>query len=254
MDMAQKAGLAARLLTVRSEVAKIFLPLAAALPERIVPASSWLERELLPTLALLPALHNAAADAARAEKLALALELSFLAGRLHDNAAAAGVSGRAILAGDFLYARSALTLTESGFDAWLGKVGRVLARRSEARRERLDWRERAFVPEEEKLAALPKENAEGVSLAAAMAAEAAGLPPEAAEAYAGFGFYLGVLQGVCLNGYSRGAAYREAYAQAEQALARLAEPPRLAEAAERLLLSRFAAAGQNVRSRDVAAR
>lgn len=237
MDLAQKAELAARLLTVRSAVARDFLPLAESLPEQVLPGADWLERELLPTLVLLPAVTGETNTLPRAAKLALALELSFLAGRVHDKTAAAkAINGRAILAGDYLYAKSALTLTDCGFDGWLGKVGRQLSRRSEARRERLDWRERAFVPEAEKLANLPKENAEGVSLAAAMAAEAAGMTQKAADAYAEFGFYLGILQGIILSGYTRGAAFDEAVAAARGALLHI---PQLAEGAEPMLLAKL---------------
>ncbi len=236
MDLAQKAELAARLLKVRSAVARDFLPLSESLPEQVLPGANWLEREMLPTLVLLPAAGDAN-TLPRAEKLALALELSFLAGRVHDKTAAAEtVNGRAILSGDYLYAKSALTLTDCGFDGWLGKVGRVLARRSEARRERLDWRERAFVPEAEKLSLLPKENAEGVSLAAAMAAEAAGMTQKEADAYAEFGFYLGILQGIRLSGYPWGAAAEEAAAAARGALLHI---PQLAPAAEQMLLAKL---------------
>lgn len=236
MDLAQKAELAARLLTVRSAVARDFLPLSESLPDTVLPGTGWLEREMLPTLVLLPAVGKANA-LLRAEKLALALELSFLAGRVHDRTAAAEpVNGRAILAGDYLYTKSALTLTDCGFDGWLGKVGRVLARRSEARRQRLDWRERAFVPEAEKFALLPKENAEGISLAAAMAAEAAGMTQKAADAYAGFGFYLGILQGISLYGYKWSAAAEEAVDAARGALLHI---PCLLEAAEQMLLAKL---------------
>ncbi len=242
MDLAQKAELAARLLKVRSAVARVFLPLAERLPAQVLPGAGWPEREMLPTLVLLPQAAGNIAAWARAEKLALALELSFLAGRVHDNTAAAdNIHGRAILAGDYLYAQSALTLTDCGFDGWLGKVGRQLARRSEARRERLDWQGRAFVPEAEKLANLPKENGEGVSLAAAMAAEAAGMAPKAADAYAEFGFYLGILQGIILSDYTRGAAFAEALAQARGALLHI---PQLSEAAEQTLLAKLTGGGQ----------
>ncbi len=237
---ADKTELNSGLLAVRSALTREYLPLAARLPENLQPDASWQEREVLPTLVLLPTLGKTDL-CLRAEKLALAMELCYLAGRVHDLAAAAadadGMYGRSILIGDYLYAAGAVQLANAGFDRRLGKVGRILSRRAEARLVSERWNERAYVPESEKIANLAKDTAEGFSLAASMAADLAELSAEQQQAYTEFGFYLGVLQGISLNGYRKGAAADEALAYCRRALLHI---PACASLAEEMLLSKLA--------------
>lgn len=237
---ADKTELNSGLLAVRSALTREYLPLAARLPEHLQPDASWQEREVLPTLVLLPTLGKTDL-CLRAEKLALAMELCYLAGRVHDLAAAAadadGMYGRSILIGDYLYAAGAVQLVNAGFDGRLGKVGRILSRRAEARLVSERWNERAYVPESEKIANLAKDTAEGFSLAASMAADLAELSAEQQQAYTEFGFYLGVLQGISLNGYRKGAADEEALAYCRRALLHI---PACASLAEEMLLSKLA--------------
>lgn len=232
---AARAEINRRLLAVHAGIKRDYLPLAASLPPAEQPALDWAGKNLLPLLVLLPL---ADMPAAKAVKLAAAIELSYLAGRVHDLCSGgAALSGRAILLGDYFYALSAVRLHNAGYDGWLAKVGRTMSRRSEARLNRLAWAQRAYVPEEEQLANLPKEHAEAVSLAAKLAAEAAELNENAAAAYAEFGFYLGVLQGLLLYDHRHTEAFGQAWAQAlAKARAAVAELPDLAALAEEMLL------------------
>jgi hypothetical protein len=220
------------LLSVRSALHKNYNAYAEMLPPKLRPHLDWLTLDLLPTLVLLPGSPDS-------EKLALALELSYLAGCVHDEAVSAGkeLPGRAILVGDYLYAASAVKLAHVGYDGWLGRVGRVLARRSEGMIVRQYWAERPYVTEFEKIANLHKENAEGFSLAATMAAEKTDWSMAEKKAYAEFGFYLGMLQGICRNAYRRDSgAYAEALQNCRTALANV---PQVEVLAGEHILSKF---------------
>ncbi len=220
------------LLSVRSALHKNYNAHAEMLPPELRPRLDWLTLDLLPTVVLLP-------DSRDSQRLALALELSYLAGCVHDAAVEAGkeLSGRAILVGDYLYALAAVKLAHCGYDGWLGRMGRVLARRSEGMLARQYWAERPYVTEAEKIANLHKENAEGFALAAKMAAEGTDWAADAKKAYAEFGFYLGILQGICRNAYRRdGAAYAEAL---QNCRAALADVPQVRALAGELILNKF---------------
>ena len=222
------------LLAVRSVLGRMFLPYAAALSPEHRPAADWFSYELVPSLVLLPGDGNCEGT----RTLAAALELCFLAGRVHDLAAASGrVSGRAILTGDYLYSQGALQLSRAGYDGWLGDVGRLLCRRSEAMLARSGRSGRTFVPESEKILGLHKENAEAMALAAQMATESLDWPDAHKRAYAEFGFYLGILQGIVINGYDTGS--REYADTLDLCRGSLAVRPALAEAAESFILAKF---------------
>lgn len=238
----QHPALQESLLAVRTLLGKAYQPYAKLLPAFCQPSMDWLNQDLLPTLVLLP---NTGETAEEARVLALALEISFLAGRVHDLTALArkeqpALTSQAILVGDYLYAAAAIKMVNSGYNQWLGRVGRTLCRRSEGKLARLNWQTRAYVPEEERLLNLHKENAEGLALAAELAVAKLDWQPKERQAWAEFGFYVGQAQGIlllepvlrrpgCL-------AFAEALAQAEQALADL---PCLRVAAEELILKRL---------------
>lgn len=234
----QQLAVQESLQAVRVLLAKSYQPYARQLPEDCQPALDWLNRDLLPVLVLLP-------NAGEARNLALALELSFLAGRVHDLTAVARGSqhivaeatSRAILVGDYLYAAAAIKMAKSGYNQWLGRVGRVLCRRSEGKLTRLSWQARSYVPEEERLLNLHKENAEGLALAAELAVAKLDWPPEEKQAWAEFGFYVGQAQGLLLlETQPNGLAFADAVAKAEQALSGL---PCLQSAANELILKRL---------------
>ncbi|MBQ3180200.1 MAG: hypothetical protein IJB55_02485 [Firmicutes bacterium] len=232
------AGLNEALLAVRSELGRVYQPYAGALEAQHRPVVDWFSYELVPVLVLLP--NDGGRDA---RMLAVAMELCCLGGLVHDKGGGtAHMPGRSVLTGDYLYALGALRLAAAGYDDWLGSVGRVLCRRSEARLVRLDWVGRSFVPESEKIANLHKENAEAMSLAAQMAVERLDWPEVHKRAYAEFGFYLGILQGIVQNGYDvRGYEYTEALELCRSALA---VRPELAAAAETFILERFERYGE----------
>lgn len=241
----QQPALQASLLAVRTLLGKAYQPYARRLPAFCQPSMDWLNQDLLPTLVLLP---NMGETAAEAQVLALALEISFLAGRVHDLTALArkeqfaliNSTSQAILVGDYLYAAAAIKMVNSGYNQWLGRVGRTLCRRSEGKLARLSWQTRAYVPEEERLLNLHKENAEGLALAAELAVAKLDWRPKERQAWAEFGFYVGQAQGLLLlEPVLRRpgcAAFAEALAQAEQALVDL---PWLHAAAEELILKRL---------------
>lgn len=222
-------------LAVRSALGRLYLPYAEALAQEHRPDGDWFDHELVPSLVLLPA----AGRGEDARTLAVAMELCFLAGRVHDLAGGtAHMPGRSVLTGDYLYSLGALQLARAGYDGWLGSVGRALCRRSEAMLTRLGWAGRPFVPESEKVANLHKETAEAMSLVAQMAVERLDWPEAHKRAYAEFGFYLGILQGIVQNGYDTHS--REYADTLELCRGSLAVRPVLAAAAETFILERFA--------------
>lgn len=236
-----------RLLKVRGAISRDCLPMIGRLSPELQPKMDFAGRDFLPLLVLLP---TAQGDERAAVNLAQAMECAYLAGRVHDlnsdmaQRQGAEPCGHAILLGDYLYAHSAVLLSSGGYDGWLDKVGRALVRRSEARQVRLSWDKRAYVTEEERLANLPKEHAEMVSLAAKLAAEAAGYNAEETAAYAEFGFYLGILHGLEILGYTSGeAAQGLRDSSVVKARAALEKLPELAELAADMLLRPLVAAG-----------
>lgn len=244
-ERAKRAEVNSRLLAVRAAVKKD-LSVPGAPAEAGLLRDEQDVQDILPLLVLIPLADKPAAEAVR---LAVSLELAYLAGRIHDLAcrAEAPPRGSSILIGDYLYALSAARLNADGYDSWLGKVGRSLARRAEAAICRLQWAERAYVPEDERLANLHKEHAEAISLAAGLAAEASGMNEAETAAYTEFGFHLGVLQGMRLYGCD-GAAYMQAkeqsLAKAEAAVSAL---PQVSPLAKLLLLAPLSAEGRRAR-------
>lgn len=233
----EKNNINSRLLAVRGVISRDYLPLAGRLAEPLRPTLDFAGQDVVPLLVLLPM-----ADVAdkRAVDLAAAMQLAYLAGRVHDlNTEQGGeLCGHAILVGDYLYAFAAVRLHNAGFAGWLDKMGRALVRRSEARQVRLGWSKRPYVACEERLANLPREHAEVLAVAAGLAADAAGLVGDAAAAYTEFGFYLGVLHGIEVNGLPHNEACdRERALALNRARAALGELPHLAKKAEVLLLA-----------------
>lgn len=195
--------LAVEAAAVRLTVDRLYASCAGELAAEYRPAADWLNFDLLPTLVLLPGLccGSEKMDAAMRD-LAAAMELSFLGGRIHDLAAAKNpVNGRSILIGDDLYTLGALRLSKAGYDQWLGSVGRILCSRSEAMLNRIGWVGRSFVPEAERVVNLHRESGDAFALAAEIAASRVDMPEAERKAYAEFGFYLGVLQGMVINGH-----------------------------------------------------
>lgn len=229
-----------RLMSVRGAVSRDCLPMIERLTPELQPPMDFVGQDFLPLLVLLPMVKNKERSAVN---LAHAMECAYLAGRVHDLNSDVAVQqgqelcGHAILVGDYLYANAAVLLNSLGYDGWLDKVGSALVRRSEARQVRLSWDKRAYVTEEERLANLPKEHAELVSLAARLAAEAADFAADEMAAYAEFGFYAGVLHGLAVLGYTSGEvadrAMQQNFAKARAALAKL---PDLADTATDMLL------------------
>ena len=247
------AVLQENLLTVRMLLHRNYQPYASLLAAEYQPAADWLNRELLPTLVILPGI-SASGDNSSVCNLALALELSFLAGRVHDLTAAQPAQGdmergsltaasRAILVGDYLYTLAASKIAQGGYNQWLGKVGRTICRRSEAKLMRLRWQTRPFVAESERIANLHKEHAEGMALAAEMAVCQTDWPEKERQAWTEFGFYVGLAQGILLH--ESGAACAEAVMQAEQALGGLSG--QLQNLAQSAILSRLLSGQKNQR-------
>lgn len=212
-----------KLLEVRALLGRKYQPYARMLPESCRPEADWLNMELLPGLVLLPVVFGEGENP-NIGRLAGAMELSFLAGRIHDLAMLEdGMLARSILCGDYLYAAAGLLLSGAGYEGWLGRVGKVLCRRSEGKIGELGWAGRAYIPPKERVAALHKQNAEGFALAAEMAVE--GLHGDL-DTWPEFGYYVGILQGMALQGLT-GEAYSKEYGQAlEQAVSALAGLPR----------------------------
>lgn len=236
MLRAIKTEVNSRRLAVLGVITRDYLPLADNLAAAVCPRLDFAGRDMLPLLVLLPTTGLAEAAAVN---LAVAMEFSYLAGRVHDLNTESGsaLSGHAILVGDYLYALAAVRLNNAGYDNWLDKTGRVLARRSEARIERLAWDKRAYVTDDERLAILPKEHAEAVALAAQIAADAAGMAENEKAAYAEFGYYLGILQAMQVYACPPADAYVKAACAARQkAEAAIAGLPVLAPAAVDMLL------------------
>lgn len=250
-----KSRINSRLLAVRGAVGRVYLPQMARLEANLQPKTDFAGQDVLPLLVLLPTLN---VDEAAAVDLAAAMQLAFLAGRVHDlNADTKAerndkLCGHAILVGDYLYAFAAVRLHNAGFDGWLDKVGRSLVRRSEARQQRLSWEKRPYVADEEKLHNLPKEHAEVVAVAAGLAAEAAEMNAEQAAAYAEFGFYLGILQGLTVYEIPKSVAGDKARAKAA-ANARLAlsKLPELAVVAEEMLIEPLLAEWNGAVGQDI---
>lgn len=233
----EKQTVNSRLLAVRGVIRRDYLPLADRLAEPLRPTLDFAGQDVVPLLVLLPMGDVARA---RAVDLAAAMQLAYLAGRVHDlnSEQGAELCGHAILVGDYLYAFAALRLHNAGFAGWLDRMGRSLVRRSEARQERLGWGKRPYVAYEERLANLPREHAETLSVAAGLAADAAGMHGDAAAAYAEFGFYLGILHGIEVDGLPHNEPCDKGRARAlRDARAALAKLPELAPAAEELLLA-----------------
>lgn len=261
----QRPVLQKNLLTVRGLLHKNYQPFAELLAAEYQPPADWLNRDLLPSLILLPPVlpQSARAEVSAADScnLALAMELSFLAGRVHDllamsdnvsaktSAGNAGQTGltaasRAILVGDYLYTAAAMKLARSGYGQWLARIGRTICRRSEAKLARLRWPALPYVPETEKLANLHKENAEAMALAAEIALSKLDWPENERQAWTEFGFYVGLAQGVLLTDGSRSAC-ADAVRQAEQALKDL---PEVQAAARTMILSKFDITGKSPRT------
>lgn len=228
----EKAMINSRLLAVRGVIKREFMPKAERLGEDYRPKLDFAGGDVVPLLVLLP---TCAMQEKAAVDLAAAMQFAYLAGRVHDLTTVhhSAMSGHAILVGDYLYAFAAIRLANAGYDDWLDKMGRALVRRSEAALVRLGWSKRAYVTKEEQLANLPKEHAELLALAAKLAAKAGGLADEECAAYAEFGFYLGLLHGMEIYGYSLGEAHELAMLKAEEALCALGDMSKLAK---RLLL------------------
>ncbi len=243
--------LQAELLQVRGLLHRNFRPYAGLLAAEYQPPADWLNRELVPTLILLP---SVCADndglprpaAAKIRNLALAMELSFLASRVHDLCAAGKkpetadsavltAPSRAILVGDYLYTLAAMRVAESGYNQWLARIGRTICRRSEARLARLRWPARPYVTEAEKLANLHKEQAEGMALVAEMSLAELDWSENARQAWTEFGFYVGLAQGILLDSGNPA----EALAKAGQILQSL--PLKLQAAAQTNILAKMAA-------------
>ena len=241
----QHSAMQESLLAVRAHLDKVYQPYAERLPLFCQPTLDWLNQDLLPTLVLLPNIGEAAEEA---HNLALALEISFLAGRVHDLAALARKSqpssnkltSQAILVGDYLYAAAAIKMVNSGYNQWLGQVGRTLCRRSEGKLARLSWQTRAYVPETERILNIHKENAEGLALAAELAVAKLAWSPKERQAWTEFGFYVGQAQGILLLEpllrRSDCLAFEDALLQAERALFNL---PNLQAVAKELILKRL---------------
>lgn len=232
-----------KLLEVRAVLGREYLPYARLLPRSGRPEADWLTMELLPTLVLLPGCFGEVANPREVE-LAAALEISFLAGRVHDLTTVGGGLTRGILCGDYLYAAAGLLLLGAGYEAWLGRVGKVLCRRSEGKLMELGWSGRAYVPPEELVQALREQNAEGFALAAEMAisgcaADVNNGRDEERNAWSEFGYYVGILQAMQTRrlGTAFDREYDRAVRQAKEAAAVL--PGAWGKAAEELILQRL---------------
>lgn len=238
MKTVEKSKINSRLLAVRGAVGRAWLPQAEKLSVDLRPEQDFCGRDVVPLLVLLPA--GDVADTV--VDVAAAMQVAYLAGRVHDLATEQGgeLCGHAILVGDYLYAYAAVRLQMAGYDGWLAKMGRALVRRSEARQVAVSWAKRAYVADSERLSNLPREHAEMVSVAAALAARAAGLSGDEAAAYAEFGFHLGILHGIAVYGYARSVVRDEEVARACEgarlALAKLSNVLGLADVAEELLV------------------
>lgn len=233
----EKSNINSRLLAVRGVIRRDYLPLADRLAEPLRPTLDFAGQDVVPLLVLLPMAEVANA---RAVDLAAAMQLAYLAGRVHDlnSEQGAELCGHAILVGDYLYAFAALRLHNAGFAGWLDRMGRSLVRRSEARQVRLGWHKRPYVAYEERLTNLPREHAEVLSVAAGLAADAAGLRGEEAAAYAEFGFYLGILHGIEVDGLPHNEPCDRERARAlHNARAALYKLPEISLPAEELLLA-----------------
>lgn len=250
MQRQVNSSLQTGLLRVRGLLHRNFCPYAELLAAEYQPTADWLNRELVPTLILLPSVctDNVCRDKSTFAgicNLALAMELSFLANRVHDLCAAGKkpettdsfaltASSRAILVGDYLYTLAAMRIAESGYNQWLARIGRTICRRSEARLARLRWPSRPYVTEAEKLANLHKEQAEGLALAAEMSLAELDWPENERQAWTEFGFYVGLAQGILLEFGNP----TEAVEKAGQILQTL--PPKLQTIAQTNILAKLA--------------
>ena len=237
------------LFAVRGLLHKNCQPYIDRLAPEYQPAFDWLNRDLLPVLIILPNTLDKSHCCVSNNicNLALAMEISFLAGRVHDlmaiirnNQPGQGRSdmseaSRAILVGDYLYTLAANKLAQSGYSQWLERIGRTLCRRSEAKLARLRWQTRPYVSEKERLANLHKEHAEGVALAAEMAVANTDWSENERQAWTEFGFYVGQAQGVLLNEPGRDCS--KAIYQAEKVISIL--PLQLQASAKAVILNRF---------------
>lgn len=132
------------------------------------------------------------------------IELSYLAQYVHNHAPEKGEGSSyrmPVLIGDFMFASAIKGLVESGETRWLERMGGVICRMNEALAVRSTWKERSYVPVDEKVENLQKEYAELSALAGIIGSDLAGLDQESSQIYTAFSYYVGVIQGILINNY-----------------------------------------------------
>ncbi len=198
-----KNNLSELLLQVKNRLNEDYLLYKDLLEQKQIAPDNWLNSALLPTLLLLPAAVIGKATK-KEVNLASMIEMSYLAQFIHNHAPQKGDGScyrMPILIGDFLFAAAIKGLVKENQTKWLERMGNVICRMNEGCAVRSSWSDRSYVPVDEKVDNLQKEYAELSALSGIIGSEAGELDPEASQVYTAFSFYVGVIQGILLNGY-----------------------------------------------------
>ena len=188
---------------VQNLVNKDFFVYKDLLSEEQIPVENYLNRGLLPSLLIIPvAVLDKVSE--KAISLGAMIELSYLAQYVHNHAPEKGEGcdyRMPILIGDFMFASAIKGLVEVGETRWLERMGGVICRMNEGLAVRSTWKERSYVPVDEKVDNLQKECAELSALAGIIGSDLAGFDQETTQIYTAFSYYAGIIQGILLNDY-----------------------------------------------------